>query len=418
MATIRSNAAVRWLHIRPYGSSEELPMSFPKRRAAAFVAVTLTAALSAGSAPPTAAIRGSPPGGTPGLRADAVARIDAALAPVVSLEGLSGTLLVAQAGTTVMTRSYGWADAANGARNRVETRFRIGSITKQFTAMAVLLLQEQGKLRVTDQLCDHLASCPEHWRPITLHHLLAHTSGIANHYARIDVLPHHRAITSARLVTTIAGWPLEFPAGSRFRYSNSGYAILGHVIERASHRSYADFLRAAILDPLGLHNTGYDDRPIPPIHAIGYRITGAPADADDASVAFATGAMYSTVEDMARWTHTLMDRRFASRASVDAMLGRQVSWCDSEGTLCRPGQCELQPLACGTYGYGWDQYTQQDFAGDGDKVIEHSGSISGFRAGSRYYPDRKLYMVILMNSETLGSSYIFRTIWDAATSTG
>jgi hypothetical protein len=100
------------------------------------------------------------------------------------------------------------------------------------------------------------------------------------------------------------------------------------------------------------------------------------------------------------------------------MLGRQVSWCDSEGTLCRPGQCELQPLACGTYGYGWDQYTQQDFAGDGDKVIEHSGSISGFRAGSRYFPDRKLYMVILMNSETLGSSYIFRTIWDAATSTG
>jgi CubicO group peptidase (beta-lactamase class C family) len=363
-----------------------LRLSFPKRRAAAVVAVTLTASLSAGSASPTAIVRRNPPGGTPALRADAVARIDAALAPVISLQGLSGTLLVAHAGTTVMTRSYGWADAANGARNRIDTRFRIGSITKQFTAMAVLLLQEQGKLWVTDPVCDYVTSCPEQWRPVTLDHLLAHTSGIADHYARIDVLPHDRAITPARLVATIARWPVEFPAGSRHRYSNSGYAILGHVIERASHQSYADFLRVAILDPLALHNTGYDSGPVPPGHAIGYQLTGLPADVEDASVVFASGGMYSTVEDIARWTYALIDRRFASRASVDTMLAGQVSWCDQQGTLCQPGQCELQPLACATYGYGWEHDNQQNRAGGSDKVIEHSGQVSGFRTDSRYYP--------------------------------
>jgi CubicO group peptidase (beta-lactamase class C family) len=393
-------------------------MSFPKRRAAAAVAVILTAALSAGSASPPAANRGNRSAGTPALRADAVSRIDAALAPVVSLQALSGTLLVAHAGTTVMTRSYGWSDSANGSPNRIDTRFRIGSITKQFTAMAVLLLQEQGKLRVTDPVCDYVTSCPRQWRPVTLHHLLAHTSGIANFYNRVDVLPHDRAITPAHLVATIAGWPLEFPAGSRFRYSNSGYAILGHVIERASHQRYADFLRTAILEPLALHNTGYDDQPVTPAHAIGYQTNGLPADVDHASVAFAAGAMYSTVEDLARWTHALLGRRFASRQSVDAMLAGQVSWCDSEGTLCRPGQCDLRPLSCGTYGYGWDHYNQQNRTGGHDKVIEHGGRISGFHAGSRYYPDRQLYMVILTNSDALGSAYLLRTVWDAATATG
>jgi CubicO group peptidase (beta-lactamase class C family) len=105
-----------------------------------------------------------------------------------------------------------------------------------------------------------------------------------------------RAIGGRQLVAVIAGWPQEFRAGSRFRYSNTEYAILAHVIERASHQRHADFLRAAILLPLALHSTGYDDRPVAPAHATGYRTTGAPADVDHASVAFGAGAMYSTVE--------------------------------------------------------------------------------------------------------------------------
>jgi CubicO group peptidase (beta-lactamase class C family) len=137
-------------------------MAFPKRRAAAVIAVILAVTLSAGAASPTGQDVRS--GATPPLRADAISRIDAALAPLVAAQLISGTLLVAEAGTTVVSRSYGWSDTANRAPNRIDTRFRIGSITKQFTAMAMLLLQEQGKLRLTDPVCDYLSSCPNRCR--------------------------------------------------------------------------------------------------------------------------------------------------------------------------------------------------------------------------------------------------------------
>jgi len=388
-------------------------MAFLKRRAAAVIVITLTAALSAGSvspADPDALPRTAPP-----LRADAVTRIDAALAPLVAAQLISGTLLITEAGTTVVSRSYGWSDAANQTPNRLNTRFRIGSITKQFTAMAVLLLQEQGKLRVTDPVCDHLTSCPSHWRPITLHQLLIHTSGIPDYFARADLIPHDRHIEPADLVTAIAALPVDFPAGSRYSYSNSGYVILGHVIERTSHQRYQDFLRTAILAPLRLHDTGYDDQPVAPAHAIGYKTLAVPADIDHASVAYAAGAMYSTVQDLARWTQTLIDRRFASQASVDAMLHAQISMCDREGTLCSPRQCDHQPHTCYSYGYGWFLQNQRNRSGGSDKIIEHGGAVSGFLASSRYYPDRQLHLIILTNTEILSPDPVLQRLWDAAT---
>jgi CubicO group peptidase (beta-lactamase class C family) len=388
-------------------------MAFPKRRAATVIAVMLAVTQSAGAASPTGQDVRS--GATPPLRADAISRIDAALAPLVAAQLISGTLLVAEAGTTVVSRSYGWSDTANRAPNRIDTRFRIGSITKQFTAMAMLLLQEQGKLRLTDPVCGHLSFCPNRWRPITLHHLLIHTSGIPDYFGRADVAPVDRATTSANLVAAIARLPVDFSAGSRWRYSNSGYVILGHIIERVTHQSYPDYLRTAILDPLRLDNTGYDDQPQAPPHAIGYKYIAVPADIVHASVAFAAGAMYSTAQDLARWTQTLIDRRFGSQASVDAMFSAQVSWCDREGTLCSPGQCDHQPHTCHSYGYGWVISNQPNRSGGSDKVIQHGGAISGFLADSRYYPDRHLHLIILTNSEILGPDSVLQRVWDAAT---
>jgi CubicO group peptidase (beta-lactamase class C family) len=131
-------------------------------------------------------------------------------------------------------------------------------------------------------------------------------------------------------------------------------------------------------------------------------------------VAFAAGAMYSTVTDLARWTHALFNRRFAAAASVDAMLSAQVSWCDSNGTLCTPDECVSSALACASYGYGWLLFSQRNPSGGIDKLIEHGGRISGFRALSRYEPDRQIYLVVLTNSEVLDPDHILRLARDAA----
>jgi CubicO group peptidase (beta-lactamase class C family) len=347
------------------------------------------------------------------LYSNAAARLDAAMAPLRAHEELSGALLVTHAGVPVASRVYGWSDTTGRVANRLDTRFRIGSITKQFTAMAVLLLQERGKLRVGDSVCRHLDACPAAWRQITLHHLLTHTSGIPNYTQRPDLVPEDRAITPLKLANAMAHLPLDFPVGSRYSYSNSGYAILGLVIERVSHQRYADFLRSAILEPLALHNTGYDDRPVAPAHAVGHSGTGIRAQPVHASVAFAAGAMYSTVADLARWTRALVDRRFAAPASVDAMLTAQVSWCDASGTLCTADECASSALTCASYGYGWELRSQRSRSGDLYKIIEHGGAIAGFRALSRYEPDRQIHLVVLTNSEVLDPDHVLRLVRDA-----
>jgi CubicO group peptidase (beta-lactamase class C family) len=391
-------------------------MGYWKWRAIAAVVVMLIAAVSAGCTSPTSTggATGSSP--TPRPYADAASRLDAAMVPLRSHEELSGALLVSHAGVPVASRAYGWGDTAGRVANRTDTRFRIGSITKQFTAMAVLLLQERGRLRVGDPVCRHLAACPAAWRQVTLRHLLTHTSGIPDYTQRPDLVPHDRAITPVKLASAVAHLPLDFPVGSRYSYSNSGYAILGHIIERVARQRYADFLHAAILDPLALDDTGYDDRPVAPAHAIGHSGTGVRARPEHASVAFAAGAMYSTVADLARWTHALFDRRFAAAASVDAMLAAQVSWCDSNGTLCTPDECVSSTLACTSYGYGWELRSQPNRSGGIDKLIEHGGAISGFRALSRYEPDRQIYLVVLTNSEALDPDHILRLVRDATIS--
>jgi CubicO group peptidase (beta-lactamase class C family) len=123
--------------------------------------------------------------------------------------------------------------------------------------------------------------------------------------------------------------------------------------------------------------------------------------------------MYSTVADLARWTHALFDRRFATPASIDAMLKAHVSWCDRNGTLCTPDKCASSALACTSYGYGWELRSQRNAHGGIDKVIEHGGAISGFHALSRYEPARQVHLVVLTNSEVLDPRHILQLVRDA-----
>jgi len=186
-------------------------------------------------------------------------QIDAYMNAAAELDRFSGSILVARQGEKIFSEGYGYANLEHQIPNTPHTRFRIGSITKQFTAMAILILQERGSLNVQDRVCEYLADCPETWNQITIHHLLTNTSGIPNFQnfpdnERYEMLPTTVEATIERFRNN----PLQFTPGERFSYSSSGWVLLGHLIEQVSGVRYEDFLREQIFDPLGMLDSGYD----------------------------------------------------------------------------------------------------------------------------------------------------------------
>src|SRR4051812_34725250 len=180
--------------------------------------------------------------------ADAVARI----------EKFSGTVLVARKGVPAFEQSYGLADRSSNAPNTNATEYRIGSMSKSITGTAIMALRDQGKLKIEDSICVYVAPCPADWKPITLQHLLTHTSGVADIVKFPDFMefrskPH----TPQQLVSMIAARPVEFAPGSKFVYSNSNFILLGSVIEKASGMGYEDFLKKNIFAKAGMKSSGY-----------------------------------------------------------------------------------------------------------------------------------------------------------------
>ena len=183
-----------------------------------------------------------------------------------------GTVLVAKDGKALFSNGYGFANAEHGVLNTVDTKFRLGSITKQFTALAILQLEEKGKLSVLDPMCDYVANCPDTWKPINIHQLLTHSSGLFNftndpEYPRIAMLPS----LPAKSLDKIRDKPLRFPPGSKYEYSNSGYLALAVVLEKASGETYPAYMRKHVFQPAGMNDSGHDDHtPILKNRATGY----------------------------------------------------------------------------------------------------------------------------------------------------
>ena len=183
-----------------------------------------------------------------------------------------GAVLVARDGKPVLSRGFGPAVVEWGIEATPDTKFRLGSITKQFTAMAVLILEEQGKLATGDPIRKLIPEAPEAWAGVTIHHLLTHTSGIPSFtnlpdYKKTNALPAPPAETMKR----VTGMPLEFKPGAQFKYSNTGYTLLGLIIERASGQDYASFMEKAVFGPLGMKDTGYHNQlTVLPRFAAGY----------------------------------------------------------------------------------------------------------------------------------------------------
>jgi len=286
-----------------------------------------------------------------------------------------GAVLVARGDQVLLDKGYGQADLAWGLPNAPDVKFRIGSITKQFTAALVLMLRDEGKLSLADPVGRYLPDAPKAWDKVTLADLLGQTSGIPDFTA--DKRFHEWAMSpraSAELLAFFEPLPLTFEPGAKFSYSNSNYEVLGAVIEKVSGKSYADLLSERILKPLGMNDTGLDaDDLILAKRAQGYRRGKdglVQARSESLTVPWAAGAMYSTTGDLLRWQRGLYSGKLLSAASLAAMT------------------------TAGKGDYGLGLLVIQH---DGQRVIWHNGGIEGFHAFLAYAPERQVTVAVLSN---------------------
>lgn len=307
------------------------------------------------------------------------ARLDQIVEADASAKSFMGAALVVKGDQVLLNKGYGSANLEWNLANTPTTKFRLGSLTKQFTAACVLLLAERGQLSLTDPVKKHLPDAPVAWDAITIHHLLSHTSGIPNFtsfpdYQNTKTLPTTPEKTMARFRDR----PLDFTPGDRFAYSNSGYIVLGAIIEKVSGMSYPRFVQENLFTPLGMTNSGYDAfETVVPQRASGY-VRGAKGFANapylDMTIPFAAGGLYSTTEDLLKWEQALTGGKLLKAASWEKMT---------------------TPVK-DTYGYGLDITTPSN----GHKRIAHGGGIEGFNTYMAHYPEDgkgALTVVVLAN---------------------
>jgi D-alanyl-D-alanine carboxypeptidase len=349
------------------------------RRRAVLIAISLAALLAVSLVTvPLARQVASAATGSLEARADAIV---AAALKEQSIPGIS--VAVWREGRTDLTKGYGLANVELDVPADPSTVYRIGSITKQFTAAAIMRLVEAGKLSLDDPIEKHLADFPTAGCRITIRHLLAHTSGIKSYtglgpkfwdVSRLDY-PHEK------LVALFKDEPPDFQPGEKYQYNNSGYYLLGMIIEKVTGESYAEHMRRTFFEPLALTSTRYcDNEPIITHRAAGYELReGRVVNATLLSMKapFSAGALCSNVTDLVAWTAALMNGKVVTRASLEQMT-TPATLNDGKPT---------------TYGFGL-AITERD----GRKVISHGGGINGFTCFMTYLPDKPTTIVVLTNS--------------------
>ncbi len=306
---------------------------------------------------------------------DMSARFEQIIQHYVSNHQFMGSVLVAKGNETLLDKGYGSADLEWNIPNSPAGKFRLGSITKQFTAACILLLEERGKLKVQDPVKKYVPDAPPSWDRITVYNLLTHTSGVPN----FTNFPDYRnseatATTPQQLLDRFKGKPLDFEPGTKWSYSNSGYVLLGYIIEKVSGESYQLFLQENVFNPLGMKDSGYDSNSA----VIPYRVSGyshGPDGIENAgyinmTVPFSAGGLYSTTEDMLRWHRGLFGGKLLSAASLQKMT---------------------TPFK-NDYAMGLMVETR-----NGRRVISHGGGIEGFNTAASYWPDEKLSVIALAN---------------------
>jgi D-alanyl-D-alanine carboxypeptidase len=293
-------------------------------------------------------------------------------------------LAVVRDGRVVKERGYGLANVELRVPATPATVFEIGSVTKQMTAAAVMLLVEEGRVALDDPLSKYLPDTPEGWGHVTVRHLLTHTSGLRN-YTGLTGFELTERLTRDEFIKRLAPHPLAFRPGDQHSYGNTNYSLLGYVVEAASGQGYWQFVSARLFGPLGMRaTTDRDPRRLVPNRASGYEWDGREwvgRDYDLTDV-FSAGAVVSTVGDLVRWEAAFAGGRVLRPASLEQV------W-----TPVRLNSGQTHP-----YGFGWYVETLR-----GRRVMRHTGHTAGFSASLARYPDDKLTVIVLTNLGTLGA---------------
>lgn len=288
----------------------------------------------------------------------------------VAAEGLVGTIVVRKDGEDLMRASYGYADRAQQRPNDMQTRYRIASLTKSFTAVSTVLLKRAGAIdSYDDTFSRHLPDYPN-GSAFTLRQLLTHTSGIPDYVGRVDSSEPHSPLDLMRAFENL---PLVFAPGTDFLYSNANYVLLGHLTETLGGLSYAEFMQANVWRPLGLTDTEYGSpAPEGPAYALGYTdlAQSQRAREHDLSAAYAAGGLVSTADDLMRWAASFTEGGLLTADELAEVFGDE------------------------RYGFGW---VTGELAGK--PVFGHTGGIDGFSAILALFPEQNAVIVVLSNVE-------------------
>lgn len=341
------------------------------RHLIALVAICLVQTLSAQSTHVAEPKRpSSPPSVT-----DQASRMDQVVQSYVTSKRFMGSILVARGNEILLSKGYGSANLEWDLPNSPSTKFRLGSLTKQFTAASILLLEERGKLKVEDPVKKYLPDAPAAWDKITIFNVLTHTAGLPNFTSFPDYQSTEPFPTTAeKLVGRFRDKPLDFEPGEKWSYSNSGYVLLGYLIEKISGGSYEKFVQENIFTPLGMKDSGYDSNSAIITHRAAGYAPGAngPVNAGfiHMSVPHGAGGLYSTTEDLLRWEQGLFGGKLLSAASLQKMT---TPFKDD-------------------YAFGLQVHTSH-----GHKTIDHGGGIEGFNTFLAYYQESKITVIALAN---------------------
>ncbi|MCV9926519.1 serine hydrolase [Flavobacterium sp. LS1R49] len=336
-----------------------------------------------------------------------VDKIDKLISQYSKYDQFNGTVLVAENGNIIYKKGFGLANMEWKIPNEPNTKFRLGSITKQFTALLILQLVEQGKLKLDVPISTYLPDYSKtNGDKITIHQLLTHSSGIPNYTSFPNFFKEtsRNPYTPEAFVKTFADLPLEFKPGEKFSYSNSGYFVLGYIIEKVTGKTYEQCLQDNIFTPLMMKNSGYDHHDI----ILANRATGYErkersdmsnymnSSYIDMSLPYAAGSLYSTVEDLYLWDQALYTDKLLSANSKKLLFDKYIN-------------TRFSPTSY--YGYGW--FIEEASIDKTDKkvqIIEHGGGINGFNTLISRIPSSKDLIVLLNNTGGTGLNEMSKAI--------
>ena len=292
------------------------------------------------------------------------------------------SVLIAKDGKAIYKKAVGMANLELNVPLSTDNVFEIGSITKQFTAVTILMLEEQGKLKIEDEITKYIPDYPTNGKTITIHHLLNHTSGIKSYTSMESFMKHARTdMTPTELIDVFKNEPMDFDPGEKFLYNNSGYILLGHIIEVVSGQSYEDFIEKNIFSKLDMKSSYYGSmKEIIKNRASGYQDRNGFVNADYLSLTlpYAAGSIMSTVDDLLIWQNAISSNTLIKRSSLDKAIN---------GSTLNSG--EKIP-----YGYGWSKGNV-----NGSETYEHAGGIFGYTTNGIFLPKENMYVIALSNCD-------------------